>query len=132
MNTIARLGISIAAALLTLATAVAASTDPTAQRVKDLATVGGVRTNQLIGYGLVVGLDGSGDQTSQAPFTTQSLASWLQQLGVSLPAGVNPQLKNVAAVSVHAELPPFAKPGQTIDVTVRSAPARRSRSMPSR
>ena len=120
MNTIARLGISIAAALLTLATAVAASTDPTAQRVKDLATVGGVRTNQLIGYGLVVGLDGSGDQTSQAPFTTQSLASWLQQLGVSLPAGVNPQLKNVAAVSVHAELPPFAKPGQTIDVTVSS------------
>lgn len=113
--------LTLAATLLvTAATAVAASKDPTAQRVKDLATVGGVRTNQLIGYGLVVGLDGSGDQTSQAPFTTQSLASWLQQLGVSLPAGVNPQLKNVAAVSVHAELPPFAKPGQTIDVTVSS------------
>jgi len=110
----------VAALLATLLAGTAAAADPTAQRVKDLATVGGVRTNQLIGYGLVVGLDGSGDQTSQAPFTTQSLASWLQQLGVSLPATVNPQLKNVAAVSVHAELPPFAKPGQTIDITVSS------------
>ena len=113
-------GVFLLAATLALAAGVAAANDPTAQRVKDLATVGGVRTNQLIGYGLVVGLDGSGDQTSQAPFTTQSLASWLQQLGVSLPATVNPQLKNVAAVSVHAELPPFAKPGQTIDITVSS------------
>lgn len=122
MTTLARLK-SLAVAILLCATTVCASgatKDPTAQRVKDLATVGGVRTNQLIGYGLVVGLDGSGDQTSQAPFTTQSLASWLQQLGVSLPAGTNPQLKNVAAVSVHAELPPFAKPGQTIDITVSS------------
>lgn len=107
-------------ALVALVMGTAMAADPVAQRVKDLASVGGVRTNQLIGYGLVVGLDGSGDQTSQAPFTTQSLASWLQQLGVSLPATVNPQLKNVAAVSVHAELPPFAKPGQTIDVTVSS------------
>ncbi len=115
-----KLGALFFGLLLGLVAAVAMAADPNTQRIKDLATVGGVRTNQLIGYGLVVGLDGSGDQTSQAPFTTQSLASWLQQLGVSLPVGVNPQLKNVAAVSVHAELPPFAKPGQTIDITVSS------------
>lgn len=93
---------------------------PAAQRIKDLATVQGVRSNQLVGYGLVVGLDGSGDQTSQAPFTTQSLKNWLAQLGITVPPNVNPQLKNVAAVSVHAMLPPFAKPGQTIDVTISS------------
>jgi flagellar P-ring protein precursor FlgI len=90
------------------------------QRIKDLATVQGVRSNQLIGYGLVVGLDGTGDQTSQAPFTTQSLKNWLAQLGVTVPPNVNPQLKNVAAVSVHAALPPFVKPGQSIDVTISS------------
>jgi flagellar P-ring protein precursor FlgI len=98
----------------------AASGSAATQRIKDLASVDGVRTNQLVGYGLVVGLDGSGDQTSQAPFTVQSLASWLKQLGITLPAGANPQLKNVAAVAVHAELPAFIKPGQTIDVTVSS------------
>jgi flagellar P-ring protein precursor FlgI len=91
-----------------------------AERVKDLASVAGVRTNQLVGYGLVVGLDGTGDQTSQAPFTTQSLKNFLAQLGVIVPASVNPQLKNVAAVAVTAELPPFAKPGGVIDVTVSS------------
>jgi len=91
-----------------------------AERVKDLASVAGVRSNPLIGYGLVVGLDGSGDQTSQAPFTVQSLKAMLNQLGVTIPPGVNPQLKNVAAVAVHAELPPFAKPGQQIDITVAS------------
>jgi flagellar P-ring protein precursor FlgI len=92
----------------------------TVQRIKDIATVQGVRSNQLIGYGLVVGLDGTGDQTSQAPFTTQSLKNWLAQLGITVPPNVNPQLKNVAAVSVHAMLPPFAKTGQTIDVTISS------------
>jgi len=91
-----------------------------AERIKDLATIAGVRNNQLVGYGLVVGLDGSGDQTSQTPFTVQSLTTMLAQFGVTLPPGTNPQLKNVAAVSVHAELPPFAKPGQEIDVTVSS------------
>jgi len=91
-----------------------------AERVKDLATVQGVRNNALVGYGLVVGLDGSGDQTTQAPFTVQSLKSMLTQLGVVVPANVNPQLKNVAAVAIHAELPAFSKPGQTIDVTVAS------------
>ena len=91
-----------------------------ADRLKDLAAVEGVRANQLIGYGLVVGLDGTGDQTSQARFTVQSLRSLLTQLGVTIPPGVDPQLKNVAAVALHAELPAFAKPGQTIDVTVSS------------
>lgn len=91
-----------------------------AERIKDVATVAGVRSNQLVGYGLVVGLDGTGDQTSQAPFTSQSLRTMLQQFGVALPPGVNPQTKNVAAVSLHADLPPFAKPGQNIDITVSS------------
>jgi flagellar P-ring protein precursor FlgI len=91
-----------------------------AERVKDLASVQGVRTNQLIGYGLVVGLDGTGDQTSQAPFTIQSIKNMLVRFGVTIPANTNPQLKNVAAVTVHADLPPFSKPGQQIDVTVSS------------
>jgi flagellar P-ring protein FlgI len=91
-----------------------------AERIRDLATVQGVRGNQLIGYGLVVGLDGSGDQTTQTPFTVQSLQSMLQQLGITLPPGTNPQLKNVAAVMVTAELPSFARPGQQLDVTVSS------------
>ncbi len=91
-----------------------------AERVKDLASVAGVRGNQLVGYGLVVGLDGTGDQTSQAPFTIQSIRNMLAKFGVTIPANVNPQLKNVAAVTVRADLPAFSKPGQTIDVTVDS------------
>ena len=91
-----------------------------AERIKDLATIQGVRNNQLIGYGLVAGLDGNGDQTTQTPFTVQSVVSMLGQLGVNLPPGISLQLKNVAAVTVTASLPPFAKPGQTIDVTVSS------------
>jgi flagellar P-ring protein precursor FlgI len=91
-----------------------------AEHLRDLATVHGVRGNQLIGYGLVVGLDGSGDQTTQTPFTLQSLQSMLTQLGITLPPGTNPQLKNVAAVMVTTELPSFARPGQPLDVTVSS------------
>ena len=91
-----------------------------AERIKDLASVEGVRTNQLVGYGLVVGLDGSGDQTSQTPFTLQSLKNLLTQYGINVPPDVNPQLTNVAAVSITAELPPFVKQGQRIDVTVAS------------
>ena len=91
-----------------------------AERIKDLATLQGVRNNQLIGYGLIVGLDGTGDQTTQAPFTAQSTINMLGQLGVQLPPGQTLQLKNVAAVVVTAVLPPFARPGQTIDVTVSS------------
>jgi flagellar P-ring protein FlgI len=91
-----------------------------AERLKDLASIQGVRQNQLIGYGLVVGLDGSGDQTTQTPFTVQSVVSMLQQMGVNLPPAGRMQLKNVAAVMVTASLPPFAQPGQTLDVTVSS------------
>lgn len=91
-----------------------------ADHVRDLASVQGVRSNPLIGYGLVVGLDASGDQTTQTPFTIQSLQTMLQQLGITLPAGTNLMLSNVAAVMVTATLPPFAQPGQAIDVTVSS------------
>ncbi len=91
-----------------------------AERIKDISSFAGVRSNQLLGYGLVVGLDGTGDQTSQTPFTIQSLKSFLKQYGVTIPPDINPQLKNVAAVTVHAELAPFAKPGQNIDITVSS------------
>ncbi len=91
-----------------------------AERIKDLAVVSGVRTNQLIGYGLVVGLNGTGDQTTQTPFTVRSLKSMMSNMGVTIPPDINLQLKNVAAVSIHADLPPFIKPGQTIDVTVSS------------
>ncbi len=91
-----------------------------AERIKDLASLQGVRQNQLFGYGIVVGLDGSGDQTTQTPFTVQSMTNMLAQLGITLPPGVNPQLKNVAAVMVTASLPAFAKPGQQLDITVSS------------
>ncbi len=105
----------IAASLLPLL-----STPAQAERIKDLASVQGVRNNQLVGYGLVVGLDGSGDQTTQTPFTVQSIINMLSQLGVTLPANQSLQLRNVAAVMVTSTLPAFAKPGQQIDVTVSS------------
>ena len=91
-----------------------------AVRIKEVAAVQGVRSNPLLGYGLVVGLDGTGDQATQSPFTTQSLNALLQQMGVTLPPGVTMQPKNVAAVLVTAQLPPFAQPGQAIDVNVSS------------
>ncbi|MDR2838571.1 MAG: flagellar basal body P-ring protein FlgI [Azonexus sp.] len=93
-----------------------------AERVKDVAAVQGVRNNQLIGYGLVVGLDNTGDQTTQTPFTTQSLGNMLSQMGINLSAdqAQKLQLKNVAAVMLTAALPPFSRPGQEIDVTVSS------------
>ncbi|KQW69765.1 MULTISPECIES: flagellar basal body P-ring protein FlgI [unclassified Methylibium] len=94
--------------------------DAQAARLKEVAAVQGVRSNQLIGYGLVVGLDGTGDQTTQTPFTTQSLNAMLQQLGVTVPPGTSVQLRNVAAVMVTASLPPFAQPGQQIDINVSS------------
>jgi len=109
------LKVALVAALFLVAAAAAQ-----AERVKDLASVQGVRANQLVGYGLVVGLAGTGDQTSQAPFTIQSIKNMLIRYGVTIPANTNPQLKNVAAVTVHADLPPFSKTGQTIDVTVSS------------
>jgi flagellar P-ring protein precursor FlgI len=91
-----------------------------AARIKDIANIQGVRSNQLVGYGLVVGLDGTGDQTTQTPFTVQSLISMMQQMGVNLPRGTSLQLKNVAAVMVTSALPAFAQQGQTLDVTVSS------------
>ena len=103
--------ILIGLALIVISTAVQA------ERIKDLASIAGVRSNQLVGYGLVVGLNGTGDKTK---FTGQSLRSMLREMGINLPPGTNPKSKNVAAVSIHADLPPFVKPGQTIDVTVSS------------
>lgn len=91
-----------------------------ATRIKEVASIQGVRSNQLVGYGLVVGLDGTGDQTTSAPFTAQSLTAMLQQMGVTIPAGTSLQVKNVAAVMVTAQLPAFAQPGQAIDVAVSS------------
>lgn len=91
-----------------------------AVRLKEVAAVAGVRSNPLTGYGLVVGLDGTGDQTTQAPFTGQSLTAMLQQFGVLLPQGVTMQPRNIAAVMVTAQLPPFAQPGQELDINVSS------------
>lgn len=91
-----------------------------ATRIKEVAAIQGVRSNQLTGYGLVVGLDGTGDQTTQAPFTQQSLQAMLQSFGVTLPQGVTMQPRNIAAVMVTAELPAFAQPGQKIDINVSS------------
>jgi flagellar P-ring protein FlgI len=93
-----------------------------AQRIKEVASVQGVRSNQLIGYGLVVGLDGTGDQSTQVPFSSQSVVSMLQQLGITMSSSSTSsmQLKNVAAVLVTADLPAFAQPGQQIDITVSS------------
>lgn len=88
-----------------------------ADRLKDIATIQGVRSNQLVGYGLVVGLDGTGDNT---PFTSQTFRNLMDKFGITIPNGVDPKSKNVAAVAVHADLPPFSKPGQSIDVTVSS------------
>jgi flagellar P-ring protein precursor FlgI len=93
-----------------------------ASRIKEVASVEGVRSNQLSGFGLVVGLDGTGDQTTQMPYTSQGITNYLQQLGITLPAASvsQLQLKNVAAVLVTAQLPAFARPGQVIDVNVSS------------
>ena len=112
----AALPVAVAALALLLLAAPALATE----RIKDLAQVEGVRGNPLVGYGLVVGLDGTGDRAAQSQFTIQSLKSLLDELGVTVPANINPQTKNVAAVAIHAELPPFARPGQAIDVTVSS------------
>nr|WP_018691119.1 flagellar basal body P-ring protein FlgI [Algicola sagamiensis] len=93
------------------------STQTFGARIKDIASVEGVRTNQLVGYGLVVGLPGTGEQT---PFTEQSFRSMLANFGIGLPSNTKPKIKNVAAVAIHAELPPFVKPGQKLDITVSS------------
>lgn len=108
------------AALLGLALALSFGTCASATRVKDLGRFEGVRSNSLIGYGLIVGLDGTGDQTTQTPFTSQAITAMLNQMGVALPPGASMQTKNIAAVMVTAELPPFGRPGDNLDVTVAS------------
>ena len=121
MNTSERLlKLLIGLAFLAASAAVWWPVEAQAARLKEIASVQGVRSNQLMGYGLVVGLDGTGDQTTQTPFTAQSLTSMLQQMGITVPAGVPMQVKNVAAVLVTATLPAFAQPGQAIDVNVSS------------
>lgn len=109
-------------ALLLALAGVSFSSSTQAARIKEVAAVEGVRSNQLTGFGLVVGLDGTGDQTTQMPYTSQGITNYLQQLGITLPADAvaKLQLKNVAAVLVTAQLPAFARPGQTIDVNVSS------------
>jgi flagellar P-ring protein precursor FlgI len=107
-------------AALLMATTLLAPSAARAERLRDLASLQGARPNQLVGYGLVVGLDGTGDQTTQTPFTVQSIASMLSNLGINIPPGTNLQLRNVAAVMVTAQLPAFARPGQQVDVTVSS------------
>ncbi len=91
-----------------------------AARIKDITTIAGIRDNQLVGYGLVVGLDGTGDRTNQVPFTDQTFRNMLLQFGIRMPEGQNMQLKNIAAVAVSATLHPFARIGQKIDVTISS------------
>tara|TARA_Y100001960_G_C14730547_1_gene857296 strand:+ start:502 stop:1653 length:1152 start_codon:yes stop_codon:yes gene_type:complete len=108
-------GYVVLSALLSLLTLFSATVN--AERIKDISSISGVRTNQLIGYGLVVGLDGTGDK---APFTNQTFRNMMSEFGITIPAGEDPKLKNVAAVSVTAELPPFSKPGQKVDITVSS------------
>lgn len=105
----------IIACSLTLATPAAL-----ASRIKDITSLAGVRDNQLVGYGLVVGLDGTGDQVNRTPFTQQTFKNMLLQFGIRLPNNVNLQLQNVAAVAISANLPPFAKVGQKVDITVSS------------
>lgn len=122
MNTLSALPLRrlpwLVAALALLCAALPAQ----ALRIKEVAAVQGVRSNQLTGYGLVVGLDGTGDQTTQMPITTQALSNYMQQMGITLPPGTvsQLQLKNVATVIVTAQLPAFAQPGQLIDVNVSS------------
>ncbi|QPP48113.1 flagellar basal body P-ring protein FlgI [Halomonas sp. SS10-MC5] len=110
----------MAAKLLLLAWLLLLALPVQAERIREIASFAGVRDNQLVGYGLVVGLDGTGDQTMQAPFTGQSLTNMLSQLGITVPPGTNMQLRNVAAVMVTADLPPFSRPGQRLDVNVSS------------
>ncbi len=111
---------ALAAATILASAALWWPADAEAARIKEVASIQGVRMNQLVGYGLVVGLDGTGDQTSQAPFANQSLLALLQQMGVTVPPGTSMQLKNLATVMVTAQLPAFAQAGQAIDVTVSS------------
>ena len=115
MTTLRRVAVLLMASTVCLGSALGA-------RIKEVASIEGVRSNQLTGFGLVIGLDGTGDQTTQMPYTSQGLSNYLQQLGITLPAATaaSLQLKNVAAVLVTTQLPAFARPGQALDVNVSS------------
>lgn len=126
MNPAARRLSGLDYALLALMILVLAAQPARGEQIRELASFAGVRDNALVGYGLVVGLDNTGDQTTQAPFTGQSLANMLNQLGITVPEGTNMQLRNVAAVMVTTDLPPFSRPGQRLDVTVSSVGNARS------
>jgi flagellar P-ring protein precursor FlgI len=117
-NKIFRIGLA-AALSAALALAPMAQVAAAPARIKDIVDVEGIRENQLIGYGLVVGLDGTGDSLNNSPFTRQSIQSMLERLGVNT-AGENVRTANVAAVMVTAILPPFATQGSRIDVSVAS------------
>ncbi|AMO56381.1 flagellar P-ring protein FlgI [Endozoicomonas montiporae] len=110
----------LTAVAMTVSAPVLAESHQSSRRLMDMVDILGVRSNELVGYGLVVGLDGTGDKTRQTQFTAQSMNNMLRQLGIQMPEGANPNLKNIAAVSVTATLPPFGSPGQSIDVTVSS------------
>lgn len=118
--------VSVWGAALVVAMLCLVATPAQAERIRELADFAGVRDNMLVGYGLVVGLDNTGDQTMQAPFTGQSLTNMLSQLGITVPPGTNMQLRNVAAVMVTADLPPFSRPGQRLDINVSSVGNARS------
>ncbi|KAK0340786.1 hypothetical protein LTR94_029058, partial [Friedmanniomyces endolithicus] len=107
----------IRAILLALA-ALLVATPATADRIKDLGGFQGIRSNQLTGYGVVVGLPGTGDDNLE--YTVQSVKAVASRFGLQLPPNANPGMKNAAVVMITAELPPFAKPGQRIDITVAS------------
>ncbi|QCI21641.1 flagellar basal body P-ring protein FlgI [Buchnera aphidicola (Hyadaphis tataricae)] len=103
-----------------ICTIISVSLPSYAEKIRDLTSIQGIRDNQLIGYGLIVGLNGTGDQSTQAPFTKQSLNNMLSQLGVAVPPNINMHLRNVAAVIVTANLPPFSHTGEKIDIKVAS------------
>ncbi len=109
MKILHRIAFALAGAMLAIAPA-------QAERVKDLGAFQGLRANQLTGYGIVVGLAGTGDDSLE--YTTQGMKGVASRFGLTLPAGINPAMKNAAAVMITAELPPFAKPGQRLDVTI--------------
>ena len=114
-----RLAALLAPALLGLAALAGATAADAQSRIKDIASIEGVRSNQLVGYGLVVGLNGTGDSLRNCPFTRQSLEGMTERLGVNI-RGANANSKNMAAIMVTAELPPFSTPGARIDVAVSS------------
>ena len=109
-------GLMRALAAAVLPVLIVFSSDAGAARIKDISSFQGVRTNQLMGYGLVVGLPGTGEKNNA--FSEQTFRTMLNNFGIKISDNLKPKMKDVAPVVVHAELPPFAKQGQTIDVTV--------------